>query len=164
MTPQWTESYGNGQKADIRLPAFIVDEGPGPLRFLKETKPGRLPGGQRQPSEDPDPEVSDGEPFIRCRECLFPVTRDEDRISVNGAHSHTFANPAGIVYTIGCFSTADGCGAVGPSSGEFTWFSGHRWRVAICRKCMSHLGWHFTSGSAGFWGLILDHLIFPSTG
>lgn len=141
--------------------AFQLDR---PLGLLKVSKPGQSPGSRGEPSEEGAPELSDGEPFIRCRECLSPVTRNEDRISVNGAHSHTFANPAGIVYTIGCFRTAEGCGPVGPSSGEFTWFAGHHWRVAICRKCMAHLGWYFSGLDTGFWGLILDHLIFPSEG
>jgi hypothetical protein len=35
--------------------------------------------------------------------------------------------------------------------------------VAVCTACLSHLGWRFDSASgAAFWGLILDHLIFPS--
>jgi len=102
------------------------------------------------------------ERLILCRECLFPVAREEDGTSMSGAFQHTFANPAGIVFTIGCFSTAAGCVYVGPASDEFTWFSGFAWRVGVCRGCLAHLGWFFTAPSgAAFWGLILDHLIFP---
>lgn len=102
------------------------------------------------------------ERLILCRECLFPVTRAEEQGEMAGAFQHTFANPAGIVFTIGCFQSAQGCAPVGPSSDEFAWFPGYAWRVAVCRGCLTHLGWHFAAPSgAGFWGLILDHLIFP---
>ena len=102
------------------------------------------------------------ERLILCRECLFPIAREEDRTSMSGTFQHTFANPAGIVFTIGCFRTAEGCARVGPASDEFTWFNGFAWRVGVCRGCLAHLGWFFAAPSgAAFWGLILDHLIFP---
>ena len=102
------------------------------------------------------------ERLILCRECLFPITREEEQTSMSGASQHTFANPAGIVFTIGCFNAAEGCAPVGPPSDEFTWFPGFAWRVGICRGCLAHLGWYFSAPSgAAFWGLILDHLIFP---
>jgi hypothetical protein len=100
--------------------------------------------------------------LILCRECLFAVTREEEQREMAGAGQHTFANPAGIVFTIGCFRAAEGCVPVGPSSDEFTWFPGFAWRVGVCRGCLAHLGWYFAAPSgAAFWGLILDHLIFP---
>lgn len=100
---------------------------------------------------------------VLCRECLHPVTREQDRTAVQGAHRHTFANPSGIVFTIGCFQAAGGCGAAGSPSEEFTWFKGFSWRVAVCAGCLSHLGWLFSAGAGtSFWGLILDHLIFPA--
>jgi hypothetical protein len=102
------------------------------------------------------------ERLILCRECLYPITREEERREMGGAPQHTFANPAGIVFTIGCFRTAQGCVPVGPSSDEFTWFPGFAWQVGVCRGCLAHLGWLFSAPSgAAFWGLILDHLIFP---
>jgi hypothetical protein len=101
------------------------------------------------------------EPFLLCCRCLHPITPQSARIAINGAHQHTFANPHGIVFDIGCFQAAEGCAPVGASTDEFTWFSGYRWRVALCRGCMTHMGWQFTASSGGgrFYGLILDHLI-----
>ena len=97
-----------------------------------------------------------------CRECGWIITYVSSKTSVQGAHMHTFANPHGIVYEIGCFSDAPGCAHAGPSTPEFTWFAGFSWRVAVCGKCLAHLGWRFTAKSgAGFYGLILDRLIFP---
>lgn len=102
------------------------------------------------------------ERLILCRECLYPITREEERREMAGAQQHTFANPAGLVFTIGCFRSAQGCVPVGPSSDEFTWFKGFAWQVGVCRGCLAHLGWHFRAPSGtSFWGLILDHLIFP---
>ena len=111
-------------------------------------------------SEEKSPEA---DPYILCRGCLYPITRAKERIAVNGAHRHTFANPHGIVFEIGCFKKASGCAAVGPASAEFTWFAGYRWRAGLCLACLTHLGWVFSAaGGDGFHGLILDRLIEPS--
>lgn len=134
---------------------------PLPAVFWLKTPAAPERGGGTDPDSAVQEELED-ERLILCRECLFPITREEEQSEMAGAGQHTFANPAGIVFTIGCFSAAEGCATVGPSSEEFTWFPGFDWRVAICRGCLTHLGWHFAAPSgAAFWGLILDHLIFP---
>ena len=118
-------------------------------------------GSRAAPDNEQEDEAAEKR-LILCRECLFPVTREEERSEMAGAGQHTFANPAGIVFTIGCFRAAEGCVPVGPLSEEFTWFPGFAWQVGVCRGCLAHLGWHFAAPSgATFWGLILDHLIFP---
>jgi len=100
------------------------------------------------------------EPYYLCRQCLNPITPKSARIIINGSHQHAFANPHGLVFDIGCFNNAEGCGAVGTPTDEFTWFAGYMWRVALCRDCLSHMGWFFTAvDKEGFFGLILDHLI-----
>jgi hypothetical protein len=105
---------------------------------------------------------AEGERYILCRQCGHMITAPDDGIWMNGSHRHTFANPVGVVYEIGCFKTAPGSRSVGPATDEFTWFSGYLWRVAICGKCLTHLGWHFISSAGhGFHGLILDRLIMP---
>ena len=104
--------------------------------------------------------VPDGTEYILCRQCHNIITTPSNRISVQGSHQHTFANPHGIVFEIGCFGAVTGCGYAGPASDEFTWFPGFSWRVAVCGRCLIHLGWLFTSkGFESFHGLILDHLI-----
>jgi len=98
---------------------------------------------------------------ILCGFCLEPITAQHLRISVNGEHRHTFTNPAGIVFEIGCFSDAPGCRTMGVPTTEFTWFPGHSWNYAYCASCGTHLGWYFTSGEGGgFFGLILARLTF----
>jgi hypothetical protein len=103
---------------------------------------------------------SDDEEYILCRQCMHVITSSAERITVQGLHRHTFANPHGIVFEIGCFRSSIGCGYAGPASDEFAWFQGFSWRVAVCVGCLTHLGWLFTStGYESFHGLILDRLV-----
>jgi len=143
------------------LPDRMVAILPPPAAMWLKTPAAPEKGDSAAPGDAARKEERE-ERLILCRECLFPITREEARTAVSGAFQHTFANPAGIVFTIGCFNTAEGCVFVGPASDEFTWFSGFAWRVGVCRGCLAHLGWFFDAPSgAAFWGLILDHLIFP---
>jgi hypothetical protein len=108
-------------------------------------------------------QIVEDDKFIRCAKCLNSIARQADEIIIGGSHRHTFANPHGILFEIACFSFADGCGTLGPSTGEFTWFKGYAWKVAVCGKCLSHLGWQYTSsGKGSFFGLIIDRLIYPT--
>ena len=126
-------------------------------------QPGDGPGGGQQPDikvAEQDAELPEEEAYIICRQCRQAITRSEERFSIQGAHRHTFANPHGLVFEIGCFKNAIGCGYAGPASDEFTWFAGYRWRVCFCSSCMTHLGWLFTStGGDAFHGLILERLL-----
>jgi hypothetical protein len=77
-------------------------------------------------------------------------------------HQHAFCNPYGIIFEIGCFRTAPGCGYAGPATEEFSWFPGYSWRLALCSSCGTHLGWQYTApDKESFCGLILDNLIQP---
>ena len=110
-------------------------------------------------AEEQSPEE---EKYILCRQCRQAITRPDDRISIQGSHRHTFANPHGIVFDIGCFENVKGCGYAGAASDEFTWFAGYSWRVCYCVMCLTHLGWIFSArGGHIFHGLILDKLIEP---
>lgn len=100
-------------------------------------------------------------PAIVCRNCSHPVTDPTQRINMNGGFYHTFANPHGQVFEIGCFQRAPGCAAASDLSVEFTWFAGYAWQVGICTNCAGHLGWVFTAPGHRFFGLILDRLVFP---
>ncbi len=98
-----------------------------------------------------------------CRLCALPITSKADRIAVSGSHLHTFANPHGFVFRIGCFSSAPGSVCVGAPSTEFAWFAGYGWQAAICARCGEHLGWRFRSSEHTFLGLIMDKLTEQST-
>jgi len=134
-----------------------------PIHFFRELEPD---SGRGQPAVDTDEETleapPDGGAPILCRLCGQVVSRADQRMTVEGQHRHTFANPHGLVFEIGCFRTAVGCRHMGKPTADFSWFSGFKWRLAVCSKCLSQVGWLFTSlGSDGFHGLILDRLVFP---
>jgi hypothetical protein len=94
-----------------------------------------------------------------CKFCGKEVTASEYGTTVNGRHEHSFVNPSGIPYRIGCFVDAYGCITHGIPTAEFTWFAGFRWCFCSCAGCFSQLGWHYQSGERTFFGLILDNLM-----
>jgi len=98
------------------------------------------------------------ENYLLCRQCLQIITSTSEMIEVSGFHQHTFANPEGIIFEIGCFRKAIGCWYIGPATEEFTWFKGFQWKVAVCSRCLIHLGWLYY-GNESFHGLILDRLV-----
>lgn len=101
---------------------------------------------------------SEGGRAIVCEACGFAITAENHRIAIDDSHRHTFFNPSGIVYELGCFSRAPGCSITGEATSEFTWFAGYRWRFALCGKCREHLGWRYESAAGSFFGLILSKL------
>ena len=126
-----------------------------------EKQEGGVPIGIVE-DESKDKKEPDKDEYILCRQCNHVITSQEERISVDGAHQHTFANPHGILFEIGCFRTAVGCGYTGHATDDFTWFKGFSWRIAVCGSCITHLGWFFvSSGNYNFNGLILDRLTSP---
>jgi hypothetical protein len=98
------------------------------------------------------------ERILRCAHCSHVVAPIAARVEMNGAHRHTFCNPAGHVFDLGCFTEAPGCTAIGEASEFFSWFPGYAWRVGVCRGCTAHLGWAY-GGRPDFWGLIVDRLL-----
>ena len=100
---------------------------------------------------------------LLCAACATAITTEANRITVNGGHAHTFTNPHGIEYHIGCFQRAPGCGLAGRATDEFSWFAAHRWQVALCAGCGAHLGWRFRSETRSFYGLI-DARLIPEDG
>ena len=117
----------------------------------------------REGEADPDSRdrVGDGGgPVLGCRRCRFPITSRGDAVDVDGGHQHTFFNPGGVLFEIGCFAAAPGCGVSGAPTSEFSWFSGFRWRYASCLQCAAHVGWHFASSQgSSFFGLIVNRLV-----
>ena len=113
-----------------------------------------------QKEQDQEEDDDKGGKWILCKNCRKKITSVRNRIEVNGRHKHIFNNPEGIVFEIGCFSTAAGCLNHGFPTGEFTWFPGFNWSISICSNCHIHLGWFYHSGGkSSFFGLILNHLI-----
>ncbi len=101
--------------------------------------------------------------FILCRSCGNVITSTDNKVERSGKHKHTFTNPKGYVFQIGCFSTARGTTNQGIPTMEYTWFAGFNWCFTLCLRCFVHLGWFYQSGEESFYGLILDNLM-ESTG
>jgi hypothetical protein len=99
------------------------------------------------------------ERWINCKNCGQHITNRNQRIKIEGAHKHAFANPSGIVFEIGCYSNAIMVQKVGEPTNNFTWFPGFLWEIVICKRCSQHLGWYFSRIPLdGFWGLITDSI------
>lgn len=121
-------------------------------------KEGQAEKPKRRTRDQPGDEAGE-ERAVRCRACGHPITSRRQEIEVEGSHVHTFFNPAGILFEIGCFDQASGCVITGVPTSEFAWFQGTRWRYAMCGECRRHLGWQFLApAGARFFGLILNRL------
>lgn len=100
---------------------------------------------------------------LYCAACSHPITSKDQRIEVSGSHDHTFANPSGYVFRIGCFRGARGSITERESTSIFTWFPGYAWSMSVCSLCGNHLGWHYRSQNNAFFGFVLDRLIEKDT-
>ena len=139
----------------MREPDALPIPGPPPLLALLEV-PETSTGDT---DTDEDPTRPDRGRKLVCRRCRAVITSASARIERHGKHRHVFANPAGYLYELGCFSQAPGCSREGAPSWEFTWFAGHSWQIQVCRSCNALMGWEFrTPSGEGFYGLILPHL------
>lgn len=93
-----------------------------------------------------------------CIVCNKKITSDKERFEYNNQSEFQFINPSGYYYNILTFSSADGCIDLGESTIEHTWFEGHEWSFAVCRRCSNHLGWKYV-GKHSFYGLIKSRLV-----
>ena len=96
---------------------------------------------------------------LLCAACRSFIAEARSLISVNGAHAHTFINPAGVIHKVGCFASAPGARAVGEASAYWTWFPGFSWQVAVCSGCGEHIGWCFAAADQRFVALLLERII-----
>ncbi len=96
---------------------------------------------------------------LLCTRCGLAITTRDQRIEMNGRHEHTFANPHGIIFRIGCFESAPGCVTLPEEVKEFTWFDGYAWSHAMCFLCGNHMGWKYRAEQNCFHGLVLDRLV-----
>lgn len=95
-----------------------------------------------------------------CGHCHHVICKREARTTFGDAFEHTFFNPHGILFQIGCFTQAPGTRLQGTPSNDFSWFPGFYWQAVSCRSCDQHLGWFFTGSGSAFYGLILPRLVF----
>lgn len=135
-----------------RLPAMEITF---PHLLFLDPEQNRRPERRRAGGVDAQPKKDRRLYCIRCR---HQVTHEDERIPMRGGNEHTFTNPHGFVFHIGCFRNARGCAPVGTPTLEHTWFPGYAWRIALCASCETHLGWGFGAAADRFYGLIVDRL------
>lgn len=116
------------------------------------------PTASKPPAPDLEREHGRGR-VLGCAICRSPITTTAAAIEVSGSHAHTFTNPDGESFRIGCFSEAHGIAPFGPRSDYWTWFPGYSWQAELCGHCREQLGWFYRSSDGRFHGLILDSLI-----
>lgn len=130
-----------------------------PCQRLKRGGGDRL-AGILSDLEEQNKEERAEERWLLCKFCRQKITSADKAIQINYRHCHTYSNPAGTRFRIGCFSTASGCQHQSPPTEEFTWFKGFSWQVALCANCLTQMGWYYQAATAAsFYGLILDYLI-----
>jgi hypothetical protein len=95
---------------------------------------------------------------LLCKNCKNRITSPDKTVTVDGEHVHTFTNPEGVTYRIGCYASAGGCIITGLPTFEDTWFEEFCWDFALCSSCFTHLGWYYLGESESFFGLTLDRL------
>ncbi len=121
----------------------------------KGVRPDETPGARVAFEEE-----REGDDLLLCASCRSPITSPDEAMEVDGLMQHTFVNPGGYIYRIGCFREAPGCSVQGVPTDAFTWFFGHSWVYASCAMCGEHLGWGFFRGKElRFYGLIFDKLV-----
>ena len=116
------------------------------------------PGVQPKRTPHADHAATTGK-HLYCAHCRLAITRQDARIGVSGQHAHRFTNPHGFTFEIECFGSAPGCTGVGAATSDYTWFAGYAWRVALCARCKSHLGWIYSAAADRFYGLIRARLV-----
>ena len=103
---------------------------------------------------DPLDTGASGHQPAQCPRCASSLAGADERIAVAGQRVHRVSNPAGHRFVLSCFAAAPGCVAAGQSSDEASWFAGHTWQRAFCRRCSTHVGWLFRSKTGAFYGLL----------
>jgi hypothetical protein len=125
----------------------------------QETEPRPLPPPVDAPAAGPIERRLEDESWLACASCGAFVTESRARLHVNGAHEHSFINPAGLIFRIGCFSDAPGVRRVGEESSHWTWFAGFAWQIALCQSCAEHVGWSYRNADSRFVALIADRVV-----
>lgn len=108
--------------------------------------------------------AGNGSKSYLCSGCGSFVSSSDRLLKVNGSDLHFFVNPEALECVFNTFLSCPGAVYHGPATIENSWFSGYRWRFALCGNCHQHLGWHYSAVSPryrplAFWGLLIAHML-----
>jgi hypothetical protein len=113
---------------------------------------------------DETADVLDHGKAVRCAYCKTVISYQGNAEQIGGKHVHSYVNPGGFEFTIGCYRRA-WCKIMGLPMQEWSWFHGYTWQYALCPQCQEHLGWFYRNApdNSSFYGLILDRLIIEQS-
>jgi hypothetical protein len=105
-----------------------------------------------------------GAKAYKCSACGALITHSDRLCTISGKSRHRFVNPANIECDFRTFSSCQGAIALGNPTPQDTWFPGYGWRLALCRHCGQHLGWHYQAVSGAtrpkdFWGVLVSQIV-----
>ncbi len=105
-----------------------------------------------------------GAKVYQCISCGGLITYSDRLLRIGASSRHLFVNPAGVQCDFHTFTDCPGALAHGVATEAHTWFPGYRWRMAFCRLCGQHLGWHYEAVSVfhrpnEFWGILVTHTV-----
>lgn len=105
-----------------------------------------------------------GAKAYQCAGCGSLIAHSDRLLCIGGKTRHAFVNPAGIEYDFQTFSSCPGGIALGEATEEHTWYAGYRWRIALCRTCGLHMGWHYeavlrSERPRDFWGILVTSIV-----
>lgn len=105
-----------------------------------------------------------GAKAYQCIGCGGLITHSDQLLAVEGGIRHSFVNPSGIEYEFHTFSSCPGAISLGEPTTDHTWFAGYCWRIALCRNCGLHMGWHYQAALRSdrprvFWGILVSSVV-----
>jgi hypothetical protein len=105
-----------------------------------------------------------GAKVYQCCGCGGLVSYSDQLLRIGASYRHLFVNPAGVQCDFYSFADCPGAVAYGGATEAHSWFPGYRWRMAFCRHCAQHLGWHYEAmstfeGPREFWGILVSHVV-----
>lgn len=129
---------------------------PSVLWCLKSDRPPNK--DDAAPDDQSDDWVHEDDAFL-CVSCELDVAERDAVFDPGAGPLQLHVNPHGHLHEILTLSAARNLAYYGEETTEFTWFPGYAWRVALCGRCHSHLGWRFAAVEesrtpATFYGLL----------
>lgn len=96
-----------------------------------------------------------------CAYCGAYIAESGAILTIQGAESHSFVNPAGVLCNFTTFSDCENVMVHKALYLEHSWFPGYGWRFVLCAKCHQHLGWKYDAVQKGvrprsFFGILVE--------
>jgi hypothetical protein len=96
-----------------------------------------------------------------CARCGQFITDSRSIIQIEGARSHSFVNPAGVLCNFTTFEECENVMVHETLYLQHSWFLGYGWRFVLCARCFQHLGWKYDAVREGarprsFFGILVE--------